>query len=169
MGAETFYNRWTRQVPNDAGRELRPWHHRALASFVLFVSGTSLAVLFIHGRSCIIKRADGIFFPVSSSSQMELRYIALKSFGAVGPRHSLVPKEQCEIVPTKHKHELKLRVHGESTYWLGLDHARINGEEVPGPEAAYARLVQVLGLGPAAGRWRGGPIVSRRDGKASSK
>ena len=59
--------------------------------------------------------------------------------------------------------EMRLKVEGNSKFWLGLKGARIEGTTVPGGfSSVQERLLKIFGQSKGSGRWRSGPIVEGR-------
>jgi hypothetical protein len=126
----------------------------------------------------------GIFHPPTRASKAaskqapELGYIILETFGTtrlLGKERSF-PKELCDLELCRSTHfnsmynmlghlyqeledtELRLKVHGDSSYWLGLDGALINGKPASDVLAARDSLLELI-QGENVGRWKAGPIV----------
>lgn len=108
--------RWTQKVehpaegdgPSDttkpAERELRPFHQRTVVSLAIVGFGTGLGILFLSGRSRIVKRIHGVFPPsvnpgkgtVTPSGEMS--HLALETFGSFTGKEKTFPKELCQLI-----------------------------------------------------------------------
>ncbi|GJJ08404.1 hypothetical protein Clacol_002620 [Clathrus columnatus] len=158
IGAENVFKRWTQEVDHPVKtedqtvkRELRPFRQRAVLSLAIVGFGTGLGILFISGRSRIIKRMYGIFPPTVNSKKGnvaaggEMTHLVLETFGNFSRQEKTIPKELCQTLPSKKNNELRLQVHGDSVYWIGLDNAKVDGQSTSDSTAARDKLKELLG------------------------
>lgn len=194
IGAENIFKRWTQKVEHPveidgpehgnkpAERELRPFRQRAVVSLAIVGFGTGLGILFLSGRSRIVKRMHGIFPPTVNSSKRnvipsgQMTHLALETFGSFSAKEVIFPKELCQIVIPKSmfspsfvrlkgplsfrldKNELRLKVRGKTVYWLGLDNATIDGQLMPDTTAAQGKLSELIER-KRVSKWKSGPVI----------
>ncbi|KAF8589473.1 hypothetical protein K439DRAFT_1657911 [Ramaria rubella] len=190
VSAETTFNHWTRKVQSDnVGAtkkpgsdsassptiqwELRPFDQRALMSVIFLGFGTGLGIIFLSGRSRIVRRLHGVFSPASVASKTntpeELRYLVVETLGNFSSgKGKVFPREQCELTSSRNDSGMYLKIQGavphrSSKFWLGLEDAEIQGRPVPGGTLAVREaLLKSLGQTNKTGIWRTGPIVEGR-------
>lgn len=57
--------------------------------------------------------------------------------------------------------ELRLKVQGDTVYWLGLDNVKIEGQPMSDAAAARDKLKELI-ESKRANKWKGGPLVRNK-------
>ncbi|KAF8489678.1 hypothetical protein JB92DRAFT_2836019 [Gautieria morchelliformis] len=158
------FNRWTQKVPLIDGAETieKNTDEKSQLSSILFLSGRSRIVRRLHAVSDAPPAHHNPTSRVTSPTYF--RYIVVETLGAINSgKGKVFTREKCELIPGRDDSEMRLKVEGNATFWIGLKGAQVEGNTVPEASSVVReKLLQSFGQGKGVGRWRSGPIVEDR-------